>query len=495
MKKIMCLVLAAVMTLALCACGSSGAPDENEAMYGTYTLYAMDYDEETVVLASELFDGESYITLKSGGAAQMCLEDELADVKWKAEGDRLTITADDGDMEATLSGGVLALLIDGVNLYFVGEGASTDSLHAVTLDEMLYGMADELFDEEMDELEIEAEAEETEIQKMWNGWYYGCIDITGCTGGWEWANNLTFDAAMEIELDEDGYGTLIIYDPYGEIALNPEHNNRYVVIDCHADEMYLYGDSGTAFDYDIYTNDWRVVRNLANADKLNVGSSFTDRDGNKMGYDFTFLPWGSRWEGDSYTQFIPHFDEYLAMLDEGLTDPFGIGGGAAEMPAAVSDGGKDAPEAPTGAGSLSPLLGSSPARLDINDKGAVYVYYPADRFYYDPDYGKLKNDETGVGILIDPMLGHTNFDELRASYEENNSDEEDYTLTETTINGYKAMVMTYSDWLGSTMRVDIDFGGEHDGFYGMSFAVSGDSIWDCDTDIVWAIIESMEVVK
>ena len=84
---------------------------------------------------------------------------------------------------------------------------------------------------------------------------------------------------------------------------------------------------------------------------------------------------------------------------------------------------------------------------------------------------------------------------LKASYEKNNSDEDDYSLTETTLNGYKAQIMTYSDWLGSTMRVDVDFGGKHGGYYGISFAVSGDSLEDCDTDIVWAIIKSMEVAK
>jgi hypothetical protein len=93
------------------------------------------------------------------------------------------------------------------------------------------------------------------------------------------------------------------------------------------------------------------------------------------------------------------------------------------------------------------------------------------------------------------MLGENNLAELKASYEKNNRDEEDYSLVETTVNGYKAIIMKYSDWLGSTMRVDIDFGGKHDGWYGLSFAVSGDSLADCDTDLVWAIINSMELVK
>ena len=180
-----------------------------------------------------------------------------------------------------------------------------------------------------------------------------------------------------------------------------------------------------------------------------------------------------------------------------MTNPFGDtfpGFGIAEP--LSNGGGEEQPAQPSsGSGANSALLGSDPTRLDVNDRGILYVYYPADQFAYDDWYGKLKNEETGVGILIDPMLGATNLAELKASYEEHNSDEDDYSLTETTVNGCKALVLTYSDWLGATMRVDLDFGGSHDGWYGVSFAVSGDSLADCNTDLIWAIIESMELVK
>ncbi len=493
MKKIIALALAIFMTLALCACGGDGGNSGgDDSVLGKYELYAMDYDENNVVLTDELFDGENYIVLKSGGKAEMCLEDEKSDVKWKLDGKALVLKADDGDMEGTLSKGIITLELDGSNLYFVGESGSKSKLNAKTLDELLHGIVDDPgtdnpvepgTDEPTEPVEPQPTETASEVQKLWNGWYYGCLDINGSEGGWEAANGLTFDAAMQVELDADGSGTLTIYDPYGAFALNPEHNNRYVVINCHADTSYLYGDSGTAFDYDINTSDWRVVRNTANQNKLNVGSSYTDAYGNKLGYDFTFLPWGDRWESESYSQFIPHFDDYLDMLDKGMNNPFDDGS-APETPST--------PSTPS-SGGLSPLLGSSPTKLDINDRGIAFVYYPADQFVYDDWYGKLKNEATGVGILMDPMLGSTNFDELKESYKENNSDEDDYSLVETTVNGYKALILKYSDWLGSTMRVDIDFGGNHDGWYGISFAVSGDSLADCDTDLIWAIIESLEV--
>lgn len=466
MKRITAIALALIMVLCLVSCASSG----DGSVSGTYKLYALDYDEGHAVFADEFFSGENYVLLKDGGKAEICLEDDVADATWKMSGDRITVTLDDGDMEGTLKDGILTLVSDGSNLYFVKDGASTEGIKAVTLDELLHGLVDE-----------PNTSEGSELQRKWNGWYYGCLDINGSEGGWESANGLTFDAAMRVALDADGHGTLIIYDPYGAFAVNPDHNNRYVVIDCHADESYLYGDSGTAFDYDINTSDWIVVRNLDNQDKLNVGSSYTDENGNKLGYDFTFLPWGDRWEKETYQQFIPHFDEYLAKLDEGWSDPFGE----------LSDPlGTDSGNSGGNAGG-----DRTGTKLDVNGRGILNVYYPAEQFEYDDMYGKLKNEATGVGILIDPMLGATNLAELKQSYKENNSDEDDYSLKETTLNGYKAIVMTYSDWLGATMRIDVDFGGNHDGWYGVSFAVSGDSLSDCDTDVVWSIINSMELVK
>ena len=517
MKKITALALAVILTLGLCACGGSKA---DESMYGTYTLYAMDYDEKNIVLAEELFDGESYITLKSGGAAEICLEGDVSNVKWKADGTKLRFTAADGDMDGSLEDGVLTLVADGTNLYFLGKDVSKDKIKALTLDELLFGVAEDIVNGQTSTLEIPDKPETpekpdqpaqpdpteapaptvTEVQKMWNGWYYGCVDLDDCTGDWEYRNGETYDVVMYVELGSDGKGQFAIFDPF-DVLVSEDHSSMIVHAECHADDLYLYGDSGTAFDGELNPKDWVIVHNLFVPEKLNVGGESTEPGGAKIGYDFQFKPWGDLWEDDNYTKFIPYFDAYIDAVKSGLTSPFGdsfTGFGIAD-PAAI--GGTQNQTPPTdkpssgGSGGLSPLLGASPAKLDINDRGVVYVYYPEDQFRYDDTYGKLKNDETGVGILIDPMLGDTNYDELKESYEKNNSDEDDYSLVETTINGYKAMIMKYSDWLGSTMRVDIDFGGKHGNYYGMSFAVSGDTLEDCDTDLVWAIIQSMEVVK
>ena len=527
MKKITAVLLALLLMLSLCACGGS---KEDQSLLGTYPLYAMEYEKGTNVLASELFDGESYITLKSGGSAEFCLEGDVANVKWKADGGKITVIAADGEMSGSIADGLLTLETDGSKLFFTADDAAKSKVKALTLNELLSGAISDIGgsdepaateapkEEPRDEPKTEptptpteapaAPAEPTEVQQLWNGWYYGCIDLDDCTGQWERLNGETFDATMYIELGADGSGRFMIFDPFGAVVQN-DQNNIIANAWCHVDGLYLYSDSGEALGCKVGAGDFIMVHNLTVPEKVNTDFESTNDAGEKVDTDFQFKPWGDRWEGDNYTKFIPYFNDYLNAIDSGLASPFGDsfpGFGIANYPIAGvngaasggSSGGNETPaEKPAsgGNGGNSALLGANPTKLDINDRGIVYVYYPGDQFTYNADYGKIKNDDTGVGILFDPMLGENNLAELKASYEKNNSDEEDYSLVETTVNGYKAIIMKYSDWLGSTMRVDIDFGGKHDGWYGMSFAVSGDNLADCDTDLVWAIINSMELVK
>ena len=501
MKKTTALVLALLLVLAAFACSAPvrETKEENSA-YGTYELYAMDFEDGVIILAAPFFEGENYITLMTDGDAIIHMGGESHDAKWKQDGAKLALDTPDGDMTATLSEGILALSFEDGNLYFVGASGSKESLHAVSLEEAMGLDTPEQTDPNLPTEQDAEPAGPSELQQLWNGWYFGCIDLDNCTDEWEKLNGSTYDAVMYVELDRDGVGLLAIYDPFG-ILVGNDQNNIYIQMQCHADEQYLYGDSGTAFNDVINPSDWQFVHNLSIPGKLNVGSKAKEASGAEIGFDFQFRPWGELWDDDSYAQFIPYYQSYVNAVNEGLTCPYGDtfqGFGIAEpLPSSTT---ADTPAAPSAApaqssGEASALLGANPATLDVNDRGIVTVLYPADQFRYDDLYGKLKNDTTGVGILIDPMLGEKNFEELKASYEKNNSDEDEYSLTDTTVNGLKAQILTYSDWLGATMRVDIDFGGNHGGWYGISFAVSGDTLKDCNTELVWAIIRSMSLLK
>lgn len=463
---------------------TQAAPDYT----GEYALYAVE-EEGMCLFAEELFDEGGFLKLEKGGKGKVKISEEV-DIDWTMDGEKIIVTENNESCEGTVKDGIVALDLEGMILYFAQEGADTESIGATDLNGALNAALESAFaDMDFSDLEL------TEVQQKWNGWWYGGMDINGCEKGWEYLNNYTFDVVMYVDLDEEGKGKFTIYDPFAEIVDNEDGVNKFVDIDCHADTNYLYGDTGTEFGYDIDPKNWVFVTFLDNDEKIGTGSSFTDEDGNKMGYDFTLEPWGSYWVGeDSYTQFLSHFDEYKGWIDEGIESPFEdeIEGGETE-----SKGGSEETKAAggNGSGSQSALLGSSPKKHSINDRDIVYVYYPEDKFEYNSDYGKIKSTAGGADILFDPLLGSTNYDEYKASFEKEYSKESDYSMEEKEVNGFKTLVVTYSDWLSSNMQVVVDFGGSHDGYYGMRFSVTGDSVDDCNSDLVWAIIESMEVAK
>ena len=149
--------------------------------------------------------------------------------------------------------------------------------------------------------------EETEVQKKWNGWYYGGVDMRDCTDSWEIANGNTFDAMMRIALDEKGEGTLTIMDPYGDLM-----KDVYVEIMCMANNNTVFAVSGTAFSDNINADEWLLIDEKGT---ISVSSS-SKKDGANIGYDFQFRKWGDKWKGISYSEDIPKFSVYLSLIEQ-----------------------------------------------------------------------------------------------------------------------------------------------------------------------------------
>lgn len=151
----------------------------------------------------------------------------------------------------------------------------------------------------------------------------------------------------------------------------------------------------------------------------------------------------------------------------------------------------------TGNASSVAGAGGALSKVDYSDRGNFFVSYPSDIYTYDPDYTKLKRKDGEGGIMMDALLGDTNYEEFRNKFETEFSGNKNYSLEETDINGYKTMVVKYDDSDGGNMVVIVDFNGffGEGSYYGMRFVVSGKTIADCDTDVVWSIIKSFELVK
>ena len=103
MKRLACLILVLAMLLALASCG--GAPDPNAGVYEATTaeMSGISLDVNSV------YDGGLSFELKDGGKAVMTMDGKDYNLRWKLDGEDLTIIASDTELTGTLSDGTMVL--------------------------------------------------------------------------------------------------------------------------------------------------------------------------------------------------------------------------------------------------------------------------------------------------------------------------------------------------------------------------------------------------
>ena len=120
MKKIIAILLAIAMLLSLAACGG-GEPDPNAGKYQGISAKALGMTMEM----SEVYPGETWVELKSGGKGTVMLDGDEFPMKWTLDGEAITITIDGVDSVGSLADGVITvnLMEMGVEMTFLKEGA------------------------------------------------------------------------------------------------------------------------------------------------------------------------------------------------------------------------------------------------------------------------------------------------------------------------------------------------------------------------------------
>ena len=119
MKKIVAILLTIAMLLSLSACGG-GEPDPNAGKYQGISAKALGM----TMAMSEVYPGETWVELKSGGKGTVMLDGDDFPMKWTLDGEAITITIDGADSVGRLADGVITVdLMDmGVEMTFLKEG-------------------------------------------------------------------------------------------------------------------------------------------------------------------------------------------------------------------------------------------------------------------------------------------------------------------------------------------------------------------------------------
>ena len=118
MKKILSLMLAALLLLSFAGCSSGD--DENDPNLGVYTAKTAEYRGLTVEV-NQFFEQGFSIELKSGGKCKLTADGESASGKWTLEGTKVHVNGGGIDCDGTLENGVIRLDYDGVVFNMVNE--------------------------------------------------------------------------------------------------------------------------------------------------------------------------------------------------------------------------------------------------------------------------------------------------------------------------------------------------------------------------------------
>jgi len=134
-KKLISLLLCVVLALCLCACGGGSATSVDPAL-GVYEGYSYEVLGFTYAM-DEIYAGETFVELKSGGRGSLTLDDDSIDITWSVSGIDLEILIEGEPSYGTLEDGVLSLdfMNSGMYMVFAKPDADLPPIESAGLDD------------------------------------------------------------------------------------------------------------------------------------------------------------------------------------------------------------------------------------------------------------------------------------------------------------------------------------------------------------------------
>lgn len=161
-------------------------------------------------------------------------------------------------------------------------------------------------------------------REFFEGDWYGWLKIDARTDFWKQIDGEVYDAVCRVEMKDDNFGTVTIWDAYSSYE-EPFAKVDIVVNDKGTDpKKGLMCDDNSGFfldgDFDMH-NSWTVDPGAFEwSNYMMIASTYVDgNEQEAMDYVFHFKKWGDDWS--DFSQKPPHYDWYKKLIDAGEPMP------------------------------------------------------------------------------------------------------------------------------------------------------------------------------
>lgn len=336
-KKLLCLLLAALLLFSLAACGKNKSPgDSNLIKIGDYELLyksaciVEDSDQNDAVVLTLDFtnnskENASYLWSVDETAMQNGVELDIASIV--TDYDDFTTVIDDQFKEiapgATLEVKTAFVLKD------------TTSEIKVTFEELL-GSKNGTITIDPSTLSREtatnigskaasSDGDEETLLDWWNGDWYGWWQMTGCSGYYESMEGQWWDVCGVIDIGADSTGTVTLWDESytkaepmasAQVSLNTSGTGEHGT---------MTSEGGWFTNVALEHADWIVDPGLMERDNMICIDGWYEDGDDEYHYEIYLRPWGLYWD-DAGEDSLPYSytDWYLPMIEAGKSMPDSI---------------------------------------------------------------------------------------------------------------------------------------------------------------------------